>query len=114
MQAALKAFETWKYSSVEERTNLLFRVGHLLRERKFELMAWLVFEVGKNWAEADGDVAETDRLLPISMRSKRCGWPRPRRRCSCRASATELRYIPLGVGAVIPPWNFPGARSWAA
>ena len=48
MQAALKAFETWKYSSVEERTNLLFRVSHLLRERKFELMAWMVFEVGKN------------------------------------------------------------------
>ena len=58
MQAALKAFETWKYSSVEERTNLLFRVAHLLRERKFELMAWMVFEVGKNWPEADGDIAE--------------------------------------------------------
>ncbi len=58
MQAALKAFETWKYSSVEERTNLLFRVSHLLRERKFELMAWMVFEVGKNWPEADGDIAE--------------------------------------------------------
>ena len=58
MQAALKAFETWKYASVEERTGLLFRTSHLMRERKFELMAWMVFEVGKNWAEADGDIAE--------------------------------------------------------
>src|SRR5271169_970767 len=58
MQAALKAFETWKHTSVEERTGLLFRVSALLRERKFELMAWMVFEVGKNWAEADGDIAE--------------------------------------------------------
>src|ERR1700678_99196 len=58
MQAALKAFQTWKYTSVEERTNLLVRVSHLLRERKFELMAWMVFEVGKNWPEADGDIAE--------------------------------------------------------
>ena len=58
MQAALKAFETWKYASVEERTGLLFRTSALMRERKFELMAWMVFEVGKNWAEADGDIAE--------------------------------------------------------
>src|ERR1019366_4781540 len=58
MQAALKVFETWKYASVEERTGLLFRTSALLRERKFELMAWMVFEVGKNWAEADGDIAE--------------------------------------------------------
>src|SRR5689334_18226100 len=49
MQAALKAYETWKYTSWEERINLLFRVSHLLRERKFEMMAWMVFEVGKNW-----------------------------------------------------------------
>src|SRR3974390_1563118 len=54
MQAALKAFESWKYASVEERTGLLFRTSALMRERKYELMAWLVFAVGKNWAEAAG------------------------------------------------------------
>jgi 1-pyrroline-5-carboxylate dehydrogenase len=57
MNAALKAFESWSRTSVEERASLLFRVGDLLRERKFEFMAWLVFEVSKNWAEADGDIA---------------------------------------------------------
>src|SRR5271167_4120070 len=46
MQAALKAFDTWSRTSVEARTQLLFRAGQLLRERKFELEAWLVFEVG--------------------------------------------------------------------
>src|SRR5438477_12252541 len=59
MQAALRAFETWSRTSVEERASLLFRVGDLLRERKFEFSAWMVFEVSKNWAEADGDIAET-------------------------------------------------------
>ena len=59
MNAALKAFESWSRTSVEERASLLFRVGDLLRERKFEFMAWLVFEVSKNWWEADGDIAET-------------------------------------------------------
>ncbi len=108
MQAALKAFETWKYSSVEERTNLLFRVSHLLRERKFELMAWMVFEVGKNWAEADGDIAElidfTDFYALEALRLSKAQTP-----VQLPGERDWLRYIPLGVGAVIPPWNFPGA-----
>ncbi len=108
MQAALKAFETWKYSSVEERTNLLFRVSHLLRERKFELMAWMVFEVGKNWPEADGDIAElidiTDYYALEALRLAEAKTP-----VQLPGERDWLRYIPLGVGAVIPPWNFPGA-----
>ena len=108
MQAALKAFETWKYSSVEERTNFLFRVSHLLRERKFELMAWMVFEVGKNWAEADGDIAElidfTDFYALEAIRLSKAESP-----VQLPGERDWLRYIPLGVGAVIPPWNFPGA-----
>ena len=108
MQAALKAFETWKYSSVEERTTLLFRVSHLLRERKFELMAWLVFEVGKNWPEADGDVAELidfcDFYALEAIRLSKAETP-----VQLPGERDWLRYIPLGVGAVIPPWNFPAA-----
>src|SRR5712692_47865 len=108
MKAALQAFEIWSRTSVEERASLLFRVGDLLRERKFEFCAWLVFEVSKNWAEADGDIAETIDFCEYYSRE------------ALRLSKTELpvqmpgerdtlRYIPLGVGAVIPPWNFPSA-----
>jgi 1-pyrroline-5-carboxylate dehydrogenase len=57
MSAALKVFESWSRTTVEERTGLVFRVGDLLRQRKMEFMAWLVFEVSKNWAEADADVS---------------------------------------------------------
>src|SRR5580698_6235576 len=59
MEAALSSFEHWSRTSVEERASLLFHVADLLRERKFEFCAWLVFEVSKNWAEADADIAET-------------------------------------------------------
>ncbi len=108
MQAALKAFETWKYTSILERTNLLFRVSHLLRERKFELMAWMVFEVGKNWPEADGDIAElidfTDFYALEALRLAKAEAP-----VQLPGEHDWLRYIPLGVGAVIPPWNFPAA-----
>src|ERR1700704_6015725 len=59
MNAALKAFESWSRTSVEERASLVFRAADIMRERKMEYMAWLVFEVSKNWAEADADISET-------------------------------------------------------
>ena len=108
MQAALKAFETWSRTPVEERAALLFRTGDLLRERKFEMMAWLVFEVSKNWAEADGDIAETIDFCEYysreALRLSKIETP-----VQLPGERDRLYYIPLGVGAVIPPWNFPAA-----
>jgi 1-pyrroline-5-carboxylate dehydrogenase len=108
MSAALKAFESWKNTTVEERASLLFRVGDLLRERKFEFMAWLVFEVSKNWAEADGDIAETIDFCELYAREAlRLAKAEPN--AQLPGERDRLFYIPLGVGAVIPPWNFPCA-----
>ncbi len=108
MEAALKAFESWKSTPVTERAELLFRVAHTLRERKFEWCAWLVFEVGKNWAEADADVAETIDFAEFYAREAlRLDKAQPP--IQLPGEQDDLRYIPLGVGAVIPPWNFPSA-----
>ena len=108
MQAALRAFENWRLTSVEERAALLFRVGDLLRERKFEFMAWLVFEVSKNWAEADGDISELIDFCEYygreALRLSKVTAP-----VQLPGERDHLFYIPLGVGAVIPPWNFPAA-----
>jgi len=108
MQAALRAFEQWKNTSVEARASLLFRVGDMLRERKFEFAAWMVFEVSKNWAEADGDVAETiDFCEYYSREALRLS--KVKTDIQLPGERDSLHYIPLGVGAVIPPWNFPCA-----
>jgi 1-pyrroline-5-carboxylate dehydrogenase len=108
MQAALEAFAGWSRTSVEERAGLLFRVGDLMRERKFEFCAWLVFEVSKNWAEADADIAETIDFCEYysreALRLARTELP-----VQMPGERDTLMYIPLGVGAVIPPWNFPCA-----
>jgi 1-pyrroline-5-carboxylate dehydrogenase len=108
MQAGLRAFEFWSRVSVGERVSLLLGAAEIIRQRKFEFCAWLTYEVGKNWAEADADVGETIDFLEFYARE-----------ALRLASATtpiqypgernELLYIPLGVGAVIPPWNFPFA-----
>ena len=108
MQAALKAFENWKRTSVEERASLLFRVGDLMRERKFEFMAWLVFEVSKNWGEADADISETIDFCEFYAREA-LRFAKATTPVQLPGERDSLHYIPLGVGAVIPPWNFPCA-----
>jgi 1-pyrroline-5-carboxylate dehydrogenase len=106
MQAALTAFATWSRTTAQERAGLLFRTAALVRERKFEMCAWLTFEVGKNFAEADADVGETIDFLEFyareALRLDAATTP-----IQLPGEHNELRYIPLGVGAVIPPWNFP-------
>jgi 1-pyrroline-5-carboxylate dehydrogenase len=108
MQAALEAFGGWSRLSAEERASLVFRVGDVMRERKFEFCAWLVFEVSKNWAEADADIAETidfcEYYAREALRLARTELP-----VQMPGERDSLLYIPLGVGAVIPPWNFPCA-----
>jgi len=108
MKAALAAFASWSYVSAEERASLVFRVGDLLRQRKFEYCAWLTFEVSKNWAEADGDIAETidfcEYYAREALRLAKTELP-----VQMAGERDTLLYVPLGVGAVIPPWNFPCA-----
>ena len=108
MHAALKAFEQWKHTPLEERASLLFRVGDLLRERKFEFAAWMVFEVSKNWAEADADICETIDFTEYYAREA-LRLSKVKTDVQLPGERDALRYIPLGVGAVIPPWNFPCA-----
>ena len=65
MQAALAAFETWKYAPIEQRVGVLIRTAEILRKRKFEFNAWLVLEVGKNWDEAEADTVEAIDFLEL-------------------------------------------------
>jgi 1-pyrroline-5-carboxylate dehydrogenase len=108
MAAALRAFESWSRISTEERVSLLLNTARIIRGRKFEFCAWLTFEVGKNWAEADADVGETIDFLEFYAREalRLAGSQTP---IQFPGERCELHYIPLGVGAVIPPWNFPFA-----
>ena len=108
MQAALSAFEHWKKTSLEERASLIFRAADLLRERKFEFAAWMIFEVSKNWSEADADICETIDFAEYYGREA-LRLAKAKTDVQMPGERDVLRYIPLGVGAVIPPWNFPCA-----
>ncbi len=108
MAAALSAYESWSRTPVETRVSLLLNAAEIIRSRHFEFCAWLISEVGKNWAEADADVGETIDFLKFyareALRLSAATTP-----IQYPGERNQLRYIPLGVGAVIPPWNFPFA-----
>jgi 1-pyrroline-5-carboxylate dehydrogenase len=106
--AATAAFESWRKVPWEERADYLFRIADALRQRRFEFAAVMVYEVSKSWPEADADVAELiDFAEYYAREALRIG--RPHDVVPHPGERGELRYIPLGVGVVIPPWNFPGA-----
>ncbi len=104
--AAQHAFLTWSRTPVTERAGLLLRAAQLIREQHLDFCAWLTLEVGKNWAEADADVGECIDFLEFYAREA-LKLDRATTPIQYPGERNQLRYVPLGVGAVIPPWNFP-------
>jgi RHH-type proline utilization regulon transcriptional repressor/proline dehydrogenase/delta 1-pyrroline-5-carboxylate dehydrogenase len=106
--AARKAFEKWRWTSVEERCQLLERAAEILDRRRFELSALEVFEVGKPWAEADGDIREAIDFCTFYAHQMRL-IGRPRLTQNVPGEESYQHYWPRGVALVIAPWNFPMA-----
>ncbi|MCO6510480.1 MAG: L-glutamate gamma-semialdehyde dehydrogenase [Aridibacter famidurans] len=106
ISAAAEAFKTWKNVPAEERAEYLFRAADIIRQRKHYFSAWMVFETSKTWAEADGDTAEAIDFLEFYGREM-IRWSKPQPVTKIEGEDNALEYIPLGVGAIIPPWNFP-------
>ncbi|RKD21075.1 L-glutamate gamma-semialdehyde dehydrogenase [Ammoniphilus oxalaticus] len=106
IQTAAKTFESWKSVAPEQRARYLFKAAAILRRRKHEFSAWLTVEAGKSWPEADADTAEAIDFMEYYARQMlRLAERQPLTRLA--GEDNELYYIPLGVGIVIPPWNFP-------
>ena len=108
MEAALRAFEKWRWVDPKERAIVLLKAAEIMRRRRLEINAWMIYEAGKSWVEADADTAEAIDFLDFYAREMlRYGDVQPV--TPVAKEFPELVYIPLGVGAVIPPWNFPMA-----
>ena len=106
VEAAASAFPAWSRTRPEERWKTILRIAAILRERKHEFSAMMVLEESKSWAEADGDTAEAIDFCEFYAREmERLAQPQPL--TPYPGEKNELEFLPLGVCAVIPPWNFP-------
>jgi 1-pyrroline-5-carboxylate dehydrogenase len=106
IEAAHSFFPEWSRTSARSRIGKLRSAAHILRRRKMEFDAWLVYEAGKPWAEAEADVSEAiDFCEYYALEMERLSDPQPITQLP--GEKDEIRYIPLGVGLVVPPWNFP-------
>ena len=106
INAAENAFKSWSRVAAAERAEYIFKIADMMRRRKNELSAVMVFEVSKTWAEADGDTAEAIDFAEFYGREM-LRWSQKQPVTRIPGEDNSLEYIPLGVGAIIPPWNFP-------
>ncbi|MEO8515052.1 MAG: L-glutamate gamma-semialdehyde dehydrogenase, partial [Ignavibacteria bacterium] len=106
IETAYAKFDEWKRVPAKKRADFLFKAAKIMRKRKFEFAAWMVYEVGKNWAEADGDVAEAIDFMEFYAREM-LRYEKGIKLVKIKGENNKQHYIPLGVGVVIPPWNFP-------
>src|SRR5438093_3023869 len=112
IEAARRAYEHWRLVPAPRRAERLFRAAQLIAERKEALARDMTREMGKILDETRGDVQEA-----IDMTFFMAG---EGRRQYGQTVPSELRdkfamsvRQPLGVSAVITPWNFPMAiPSW--
>jgi len=103
---AHRYFPEWSRTPVARRVEWLLHTASILRERKLEFDAWLVYEAGKTWPEAEADVSEAIDFCEYYAREMlRLAEPRPL--VQLPGEIDELFYLPLGAGVIIPPWNFP-------
>jgi 1-pyrroline-5-carboxylate dehydrogenase len=108
LETATKAFESWSRAAPEARARVLLRAAAIMRRRKFEMLAWEVYEGGKPWAEADAQFAEAIDFLEYYAREMlrlKYGVEI----YSVPGEESRYFYQPMGVGVIIAPWNFPTA-----
>ena len=107
IRSSYGAFPAWSQRTASERAAYLRRLADVMRARRDELSAWMVFEVGKNWREADADTAEAIDFCDYYAQEAERLMSAPKRLGNYPGELNQLFYQPMGVGVVIAPWNFP-------
>ena len=106
VRSAAETFKTWSRVDPDARARILMKAAAIMRRRVYELSAWMCYETSKSWIEAYADVCESIDFLDfygremMRLKGSHPVTPFP-------GEENDLRYMPLGVGLVIPPWNFP-------
>ncbi|MEN9261263.1 MAG: L-glutamate gamma-semialdehyde dehydrogenase [Thermostichus sp. HHBFW_bins_43] len=109
LAAAQESFPLWKRTPVSARAGILRRVAELVEAQRAELAAWMVLEVGKPLAQADGEISEAiDFCRYYAQQMEVLGGLGSREQeRDVPGETNRYHYQPRGVAVVIAPWNFP-------
>jgi len=110
INAAQKAFQTWRDTQPHKRAAYLVKAAQIARNRIYELSAWQVLEAGKQWNQAYNDVVEAIDFLQYYAREM-VRLSKPQYMGRVPGEVNEYFYQPKGIAVVIAPWNFPLAIS---
>ena len=103
---AVRAFSTWKNTSLAKRSQVLFNFRELLNSKKDELAAIIVEEHGKVHSDALGEIARGQEVVELA-----CGIPHLQKGGHSEQASTGIDVYsirqPLGPIAIISPFNFP-------
>jgi len=105
VETAHANFPRWSRTPVEKRVEMLLRTAALIRERKYDFNAWLIFEAGKTWIEAEAETAEAIDFCEYYAREM-LRLSTPPEMLQMPGERDDFRYLALGAGVIIPPWNF--------
>lgn len=105
VETAHANFPRWSRTPVEKRVEMLLRTAALIRERKCDFNAWLIFEAGKTWIEAEAETAEAIDFCEYYAREM-LRLSTPPEMVQMPGERDDFRYLALGAGVIIPPWNF--------
>lgn len=106
IESADACFPAWAKVPILRRAEMLLEAAALIRRRKLEFDAWLVYEAGKTWPEAEADVSEAIDFCEYYAR-RAMKLAEPEEPVQLPGEEDSMVYLPLGAGVVIPPWNFP-------
>lgn len=105
IEAAARALPQWRKISPDHRAEYIELMAAGMRNRRFELAAWMVYECGKPWHEADAEVSEAiDFCMYYSLAMRELD---AELRVDYPGEENSLIYRPRGIAVVIAPWNFP-------
>jgi RHH-type proline utilization regulon transcriptional repressor/proline dehydrogenase/delta 1-pyrroline-5-carboxylate dehydrogenase len=106
VQSAHKAWPAWRDRPLEERAAMLEKLADLIEEDRFRMAAVQMFEVGKPWSQADGDIAEAVDFCRYYARRALLELG-PQKQGDKEGEDNQLHYEGRGVSVIIAPWNFP-------
>ncbi|MBC8456152.1 aldehyde dehydrogenase family protein [bacterium] len=106
IEVALETFLEWQFVPVEKRVNFLLLAAEIMRQRQMDLASWIVYEIGKNWLDADREVSDAIDSLEFYAREA-LRYATGQSLTKIPTVKNDLKFVPLGVGVILPSWNFP-------